>query len=54
MINYNLILYIGISLIVICFILFIVNEMKKTRLDREKFDSDKLTKSYNDNRTTAE
>ena len=50
----NTILYIGIALIVSIFILFIANEMKKTRLDREKFNSDKLTKSYNDNRTTAE
>ena len=45
----NTILYIGIALIVSIFILFIANEMKKRQLDREKFDSDKLTKSFNDN-----
>ena len=38
----NTILYIGIALIVSIFILFIVNEMKKTRLDREKFNSDEF------------
>jgi hypothetical protein len=50
----NTILYIGIALIVSIFILFIANEMKKTRLDREKFNSDKLTESFNKNKTTAE
>ena len=53
MINYNLILYIGVGLMALLFFLFIKNEMNKTRLDREKFNSDKLTKSYNDNKLSG-
>ena len=51
--NYDLVLYIGIAFYVLIFFLFIKNEMNKTRLDREKFNSDKLTKSYNDNKLSG-
>ena len=37
MINYNLVVYIGIAFYVLIFFLFIRNEMKKSRLDREEF-----------------
>ena len=37
MINYNLVLYIGLCLIALLFFLFLKNEMKKSRLDREEF-----------------
>ena len=37
MINYNLVLYIGVGLIALLFFLFLKNEMKKSRLDREEF-----------------
>ena len=37
MINYNLVVYIGVGLIALLFFLFLKNEMKKSRLDREEF-----------------
>jgi len=37
MIDYNLIVYIGIVLMVLIFILFIANEMNKRKLDIELF-----------------
>ena len=37
MINYNLVVYIGVAFYVLIFFLFIRNEMKKSRLDREEF-----------------
>ena len=45
--NYNLILYIGLFLIVGGFILFILNEMHKRKLDVELFKQQQLTKSFN-------
>ena len=36
MINYNLILYVGLFLIISGFILFVRFEIKKSRLDREQ------------------
>ena len=46
MIDYNLILYIGLFLIALGFILFIVSEMDKRRIDRELFHQQQLTKSF--------
>ena len=46
MINYNLILYIGLFLIVGSFIGFILNEMHKRKLDVELFKQQQLTKSF--------
>ena len=46
MINYNLILYIGLFLIVGSFILFILNEIDKRKKDREQWLSNQLTKSF--------
>ena len=45
-INYNLILYIGLFLIVGSFIGFILNEMHKRKLDVELFKQQQLTKSF--------
>ena len=45
--NYNLILYIGLLLIVGSFIGFILNEMHKRKLDVELFKQQQLTKSFN-------
>ncbi len=47
MINYNLVLYIGIAFYVLIFFLFIKNEMNKSQLDREKWLSDELSKPFN-------
>ena len=44
--NYNLILYIGLFLIVGSFIGFILNEMHKRKLDVELFKQQQLTKSF--------
>jgi len=44
MINYNIVLYIGLFLIIGGFILFIVSEMNIRRLDRKQW---KLTQSFN-------
>ena len=46
MIDYNLIVYIGIGLIFLIFILFIANEMNKRKLDREQWLSNQLSKSF--------
>ena len=46
MINYNLILYIGLVFYVLIFVLFIANEMDKRKKDREQWLSDQLTKSF--------
>ena len=43
---YNIILYIGIFLMAFGFILFIVSEMDKRRIDRELFHQQQLTKSF--------
>ena len=54
MINYNLVVYIGVGLIALIFFLFIRNEMKKSRLDREKFKKQQeLEKSLNDNKLSG-
>ena len=50
MIDYNLILYIGIGLIVFGFILFIISEIKLRQLEIEQFKQQQLTKSFNKNK----
>ena len=44
--NYNLILYIGLFLIVGSFVVFLLNEMHKRKLDIELFKQQQLTKSF--------
>ena len=46
MINYNLILYIGLAFYVLIIVLFIANEMNKRKLDREQWLSNQLSKSF--------
>ena len=46
MINYNLILYIGLFLIVGSFILFILYEIDKRKKDIELFKQQQLSKSF--------
>ena len=50
MIDYNLILYIGIALIFFIFILFILNEIDKTNLDKKQFKQQQLNESFNKNK----
>jgi len=50
MIDYNLILYVGIGLIISGFILFIISEMKLRKIDKELFKQQQLTKSFNKNK----
>jgi hypothetical protein len=47
MINYNLVLYIGLALIVGGFCLFLYSQMRLRQLDREQWLSDQLTESFN-------
>ena len=46
MINYNLILYIGLAFYILIIVLFITNEMDKRKKDREQWLSNQLTKSF--------
>ena len=46
MINYNIVLYIGIGLIIFVFVLFIANEMDKRKKDIELFKQQQLSKSF--------
>ena len=46
MINYNLVLYIGLGLIVGGFCLFLYSQMRLRQLDRELFKNEQLTKSF--------
>ena len=46
MIDYNLILYIGISLIFIIFVLFIATEIDKRKKDIKEFKQQQLHKSF--------
>jgi hypothetical protein len=50
MIDYNLILYIGLFLIISGFILFIISEIKLRQLDIEEFKQQQLSKSFNKNK----
>jgi len=45
MINYNLIVWVGIALIVGGFCLFLYSQMRLRQLDREQWFSDQLTQS---------
>ena len=47
MINYNLVMWIGLGLIVGGFCLFLYSEMRLRQLDREQWKNDQLTKSFN-------
>ena len=44
--NYNLVLYIGLFLIVGGFCLFLYSEMRLAQLDREQWKNDQLMKSF--------
>jgi len=46
MINYNLVLYIGLALIVGGFCLFLYSQMRLARLDREEFKNNQLLESF--------
>jgi len=49
MIDYNIVLYIGLFLIVggFCFCLFLYSQMRLRQLDIEQFKNNQLTKSFN-------
>ena len=47
MIDYNLIMWIGLGLIIGGFCLFLYSEMRLAQLDREQWKNDELTKSFN-------
>ena len=47
MINYNIVLYIGLFLIVGGFCLFLYSEMRLRQLDIEEWKNQQLTKSFN-------
>jgi|TARA_R110001599_G_scaffold10787_1_gene52454 hypothetical protein len=46
MINYNLVLWIGLAFYVAIFFTFIAYQMHERKLDREQWLSDQLTKSF--------
>jgi len=47
MINYNIVLYIGLFLIIGGFCLFLYSEHRLRQLDIEQFKNEQLTKSFN-------
>ena len=47
MIDYNLIMYIGLGLIIGGFCLFLYSEMRLAQLDREQWKNEQLIKSFN-------
>ena len=47
MIDYNLIMWIGLGLIVGGFCLFLYSEMRLAQLDREQWKNEQLIKSFN-------
>ena len=47
MIDYNLVMYIGLGLIVGGFCLFLYSQHRLRQLDREQWLSDQLTESFN-------
>ena len=47
MINYNLVLYIGIAFYALIFFTFIAYQMHDRKKDREQWLSDQLTESFN-------
>ena len=50
---YNLILYIGLFIMALGFILFMVSEMEDRRKDRELFHQQQLTKSFERNKNVT-
>ena len=46
MIDYNLVLYIGLALIVGGFCLFLYSQMRLAQLDREEFKNNQLLESF--------
>ena len=54
MINYNLVVYIGVGLMALLFFLFIKNEMNKSRLDRKEFKRQQdLKDSFDRNKVSS-
>jgi hypothetical protein len=53
MINYNLVVYIGVAFYVLIFFLFIRNEMKKSRLDIAEFKNQQLKDSFDRNKLSG-
>ena len=51
MINYNIVLYIGLFLIIGGFCLFLFSQMRLAQLDREQWKNDELIKSFNKAKT---
>ena len=47
MINYNIVLYIGLGLIIGGFCLFLYSQMRLRQLDIEQFKNEQLIKSFN-------
>ena len=47
MIDYNLVLYIGIGLIVFCFVLFLVSEHFERQADIKLFKQEQLEEAFN-------
>ena len=47
MIDYNLVMYIGLGLIIGGFCLFLYSQMRLRQLDIEQFKNNQLTKSFN-------
>ena len=47
MINYNIVLYIGLALIVGGFCLFLYSQMRLRQLDIEQFQNNRLLESFN-------
>ena len=46
MIDYNLILYVGLFLLIFGFILFVVSEIRIRQIDKELFRQEQLHKSF--------
>ena len=46
MINYNLVMYIGLGLIIGGFCLFLYSQMRLRQLDREEFQNNRLLESF--------
>ena len=53
MINYNLIVYLGVGLIALLFFLFIKNEMNKRKKDIELFKQQQLKDSFDRNKLSG-
>tara|TARA_R100000306_G_C4289282_1_gene99200 strand:+ start:408 stop:584 length:177 start_codon:yes stop_codon:yes gene_type:complete len=53
MINYNVVLYIGLALIIGGFCLFLYSQHKLRQLDIEEFNSNKLKDSFDRNKLSG-